>query len=91
MTFAWSTAVLFDEDLEDSPLSMVFDRCYEGHKHIADLPSDAEQAQTILRRLLRMLQHCDALIDSKGVLSENEEKDDITTGSLRCGSAAALV
>ena len=82
-TFSWSRIIVDEQELEDTPIRSLFQRCYSGHKHLAELPSDADQAQTLLRKLLRMLQHCDIMVDTTGLFSDNEHKDDIATSSLR--------
>ena len=84
MTFAWSKLLLQDSELEDVTLTELYRRCEDAHSHLSDLPADTEHAQALLRQVLRMLQHCDAVIDAVGMFSNNETQEDIATSSLRC-------
>lgn len=85
----WDSVILDASKLPDEPLQALYQRCFLAHRHLSDLPRDAQAAQQLLRALLRMLQHCDVQVDAAALFSANEEEDDIQTSSLRCAVSDA--
>jgi hypothetical protein len=91
MTICWESEVLKEDQLDNASLHHIFCCCVRVFKHLSDLPRNADEAQAILARSLNMLQRCDAVIDAAGVFSDNEDKDDIPTSSLRCGARLCCI
>ena len=85
----WSHRVINEEFLDDTSIHELFFKSYDACKHLSELPSDADEAQAVLKQLLRMLQRCDTMVDTTGLFSDNESKDDISTSSLRCAHPGA--
>jgi hypothetical protein len=68
---------------DEIALPSLFDICATAHDNLSSLPSDPEDAQTILNKLQELLSACARRIDAAGVISRNEELDDVATDSLR--------
>lgn len=83
MNAPWPSLIVDQEQFEDASVHELFHKCYDAHKHLSDLPKAADEAQAVLRKLLAMLQRCDTMIDTTGLFSDNEDQEDISTGSLR--------
>jgi hypothetical protein len=83
MKAPWSSLIVDEEQFEDASVHELFHKCYDAHEHLSDLPKAADEAQALLRKLLAMLKRCDMMIDKTGLFSDNEDQDDISTGTLR--------
>lgn len=82
VTFDWET-LIDTSDLENTSFADIFARCATIHKKLSALPREPDAANRILDAALEMLQRCEAMIDTAGLFSDNEDRDDVPTNHIR--------
>lgn len=79
----WAFVTAHGDDHDDLPLLQLFEICAQVHSSLSSLPRDVDAAQHILQKCENVINSCVHRIDTAGVVSRNEELDDVPTDSIR--------
>lgn len=79
----WAFVIAHGDDHDDLNLRELFDISAQVHTNLSSLPRDVEASQVILQKCENVINSCVQRIDTAGVVSRNEELDDVATDSIR--------
>lgn len=82
--FDWAFVTAHGDDHDDLSVGQLFEICAKVHSNLSSLPRDVDKAQHILHKCGKVVNSCVQRIDTAGVVSRNEELDDVATESIRC-------
>jgi hypothetical protein len=82
--FDWNLLTAQGEDDDNLSLLTLFEICTTVHSNLSSLPRDGDAAKHILQKCEKVVNSCVQRIDAAGVVSRNEELDDVSTDSIRC-------
>lgn len=79
----WTFVTAHGDDHGDLSLGELFETCTRVHSSLSSLPRHVDTAQRILHACERLINSCVHRIDTAGIVSRNEELDDVATESIR--------